>query len=433
MPSLKSLFTGVSLCCAIVPFTAPAQAAENPLRNLQDWLYDNHRAELNGFAEMRTGLRTDRDLDEKDASINEARLQLSLSKLLDWGTFKCKTDLVGDGVDDEKRLELRELNLLFSPMANMDVKVGRQVLTWGTGDMLFINDLFPKDWVSFFIGRDDAYLKAPTDAVKTSFFFDTASIDVVYMPVFNNSAYIDGSRLSYWNSVLGRNAGRDFIFDDHERNSFAEDDSVAMRISQNVGGVEYALYGYHGFWSTPKGLDPVAMRLTYPELAVYGGSIRTGLGRGIANVEFGYYDSLDDQNGENPYLPNSEIRVLGGYELELGQDLTGSIQYYLEYKQDYDEYVRFLPPGTQKDDEYRSLLTLRLTKLLLDQTLRLSGFAYFSSTDNDCYLRAKANYKITDQWAIEAGSNIFLGADDHTFFGQFEDNTNIFAGLRWNF
>ena len=100
---------------------------------------------------------------------------------------------------------------------------------------------------------------------------------------------------------------------------------------------------------------------------------------------------------------------------------------------DYDEYETFLPAGMKKDDEYRSLLTLRITKLLKNQTLRLSAFAYYSPTDNDSYLRAKAHYKVTDQWAVEAGGNIFLGADDHTFFGQFEDNTNIFAGLRRSF
>ena len=36
-----------------------------------------------------------------------------------------------------------------------DVKIGQQVLTWGTGDYVFLNDLFPKDYPSFFAGRSD--------------------------------------------------------------------------------------------------------------------------------------------------------------------------------------------------------------------------------------------------------------------------------------
>jgi len=48
-------------------------------------------------------------------------------------------------------------------------------------------------------------------------------------------------------------------------------------------------------------------------------------------------------------------------------------------------------------------------------------------------MRPKINYKINDQWAAEVGGNIFFGSDDHTFFGQFKDNTNVYAALRFSF
>ena len=41
--------------------------------------------------------------------------------------------------------DLRMASLTFSPADWMDVRVGRQVLTWGTGDLLFLNDLFGDD------------------------------------------------------------------------------------------------------------------------------------------------------------------------------------------------------------------------------------------------------------------------------------------------
>ena len=47
----------------------------------------------------------------------------------------------GDGF-----LDLREANFILTPASLMDVKAGRQILTWGTGNLIFINDLFPKDW-----------------------------------------------------------------------------------------------------------------------------------------------------------------------------------------------------------------------------------------------------------------------------------------------
>jgi hypothetical protein len=91
----------------------------------------------------------------------------------------------------------------------MDLKIGRQILTWGTGDLLFINDLFPKDWNSFFIGRDEEYLKAPSDGIRVSLYTKLINLDIVYTPRFDADRFIDGRRISYWNETLGRRAGRD--------------------------------------------------------------------------------------------------------------------------------------------------------------------------------------------------------------------------------
>ena len=84
-------------------------------------------------------------------------------------------------------------------------------------------------------------------------------------------------------------------------------------------------------------------------------------------------------------------------------------------------------------DENRHLFTLRLTRLLMDQNLTLSLFTFYSPSDNDTYLRPKANYKATDHWTLEAGGNIFLGEKVDTFFGQFERNSNLYAGVRYSF
>ena len=67
-----------------------------------------------------------------------------------------KLDFLQDGFDSTRYdWELREAYLKFRLPGDIDLKVGRQILTWGTGDLLFINDLFPKDWNSFLLGRDE--------------------------------------------------------------------------------------------------------------------------------------------------------------------------------------------------------------------------------------------------------------------------------------
>ncbi len=411
---------------------APAIVNGGGLEDFQTGLSDNYRTEFNGFVEARGGSRLQTDPNQNDASIGELRMQLDLSSDFDWAILKFKGDLLGDLVTEEAEADLREFNLAFSPLEMMDVKLGRQVLTWGTGDLLFINDLFPKDWESFFIGRDDEYLKAPSDALKTSFFLDAFDLDLVYVPLFNGSVYIDGSRISYWSGMQGGVVGENFIFVDDERNRVFRDDEVHLRLAKNVSGLELGVYAYHGFWKTPEGVLMAGPKLFYPGMAVGGASLRTTMLGGITNLEIGYYDSLDDREGTDPLVRNSELRLLTGFERELARDLTGGFQYYLEYMQDYDEYEQTANPASMKD-EFRHLLTVRLTKLLMNQNLRLSLFAYYSPSDEDGYLRPKFNYKVNDQLAIDGGLNWFFGAEEHTFFGQFEDASNIYAGIRWNF
>jgi len=147
--------------------------------SLPDVLDEKYGIDLYGFIEGRQGWRLQEDPYEKDISISEIRTQLDLSKDANWGIIKLKGDLVGDQVEEKVYAEVREFNVVFSPVDFMDVKLGRQTLTWGTGDLLFVNDLFPKDWKSFFIGRDDEYLKEPSDAVKISMFFDLFDFDLV--------------------------------------------------------------------------------------------------------------------------------------------------------------------------------------------------------------------------------------------------------------
>jgi len=390
--------------------------------------------ELHGFWDARGGLRTQNDPHEsKTATLGETRLQLNLFKALEWAQFRIKSDFLYDGVVEGADIDIREANALFTPFEFIDLKVGRQILTWGTGDYIFINDLFPKDYNSFFIGRDDEYLKAPSDAVKASLYTKFFNLDFVYTPQFDPDRFIDGERLSYFNPQLGRLAGEDAKIRPHKRDEWFEDDEMALRFYRNIKGYDLALYGYNGFWKSPMGFDPQTGEATFPRLSVFGLSGRGKVWKGIGNIETGYYDSRDDRSGKNPFAPNSQFRFLAGYEQELAKDFTMGVQYYLELMSDYGAYERTLPPGSHAADEYRHVITLRLTKLLMYQNLRLSLFTFYSPSEQDIYARPNIHYRITDHWSAEAGANIFFGEEDHTFFAQFKDNTNVYLGLRWSF
>jgi hypothetical protein len=381
--------------------------------------------DLHGFADMRYGIRTQSDPNKEQTTLKELRLQLSRIWYQDLFTLTARSDFVFDGVPNnhgridletgEGPIDLRELNVLFTPVRWADVKVGRQILTWGTGDLLFINDLFSKDWKSFFTGRDEEYLKAPSDALFMSFFPSFANIDVAYMPRFDSDRFVDGERLSYWGGT--DLTGTDLQTD--KPDDWFTDDEIAVRISRYMKGWNVAAYGYSGYWKTPQGFDTVSGKNTFPKLSVYGASVRGALAGGIANLEVGYYDSREDRNGTDPFVPDSQIRLLVGYEHEIIQNLTGSAQYYLE--------------NTPDTEHNRHVVTLRLTQMLMNQTLTLGLFTYWSPSDQDGYIRPSVAYKLTDNWLLETRGNFFFGKNNNTFFGQFADNNNVAMTVRYSF
>lgn len=397
---------------------------------------------VTGFWDTRAGIRVRDDPNQRTTSLGETRLQLSRAQYAGDVSFRLTADLVYDNVADGHRLQpeqgrgwldLREAYLATPLGPSMDVRAGRQVLTWGVGDLLFLNDLFPKDWNSFFAGRDVEYLKAPSDAVRVALFGDVLNLDVVYTPKFDPDRFLDNRRLSFFDPRFGRVVGRDVEFRPQRPDDWFGDDEWAFRLHRMLGGWEVAGYGYRGFWKSPEGFDPDSGQPLFPRLSAWGGSIRGPLHAGILSAETSWYRSRDDLSGTDPFVPNSQFRFLVGYEQEVIPDLTLGGQYYLERTLDFDALERNQPAGFAAPDENRHLFTLRATLLTHSQNVTWSLFTFASPSDEDAYFRGSWAWKATDEWRLTAGFNLFEGRERDTFFGQFESNSNAYLGVRYGF
>lgn len=396
---------------------------------------------LHGFVEGAYGGRFKDDLTKKDHYVlEEARFQIKGSyapSFLDkwYGDFSFKGDVYYDGYEESTYGDPRVAVLSMTPHDMIDLKIGRQILTWGTGDLVFINDLFPKDYISFFIGRDDEYLKRPSDAIKGSLFFDMFNLDLVLIPDFEPNNNIKGDRLSYYHGLEDRIVGDDVENDYKEPENKSENMEAALRLYKNINGMEAALYLFDGFYKDPVGVLSASepYQFYYPELTVYGLSLRDAVFGGIGNIEAGYYYSREDKDGDNPVVENSSFKALAGYSKDMGGDFKVGIQYQFEKILDYDEYEDNFPGGSGKADEHRHLWTLRLTKLAMNQNLTLSLFSFYSPSDKDYHLRPQISYKFTDNLSSTIGGNVFEGEDKHTFFGQLDRNDNAYLRIRYSF
>jgi len=382
-----------------------------------------------GFVEAAGGMRTDGGSEPTGATLGEVRVRAETEWVRDGVTLTFKGDALGDAALENADLLVRDLTIRLPIGERIDLKAGRQVMTWGTGDLLFLNDLFPKDFESFFAGREDDYLKAPANAVRMTAYGDAVNVDFVWMPVFKSDVYLDGSRFSFYDPTSGRIEAPDPPLHTENPDPTPANGEFALRLFRQAGGVEYAAYGYRGFFKQPTALDDRG-RPTFAPLTVAGASLRRPLGPGLFNAEFAWYASRDDRSGRDPAVPNSQARWLLGYEREIVTNLTGSVQYYGERIQHHDQLRDTTPEGLPIADQWRTVLTARLTWRAMMDKLTLGTFVFVSPSDRDWHLRPALTWRISDAWQFSAGLNLFGGAHDWTFFGQLEENSNGYLRIR---
>lgn len=403
----------------------------------------NYSIEHNGFMEYRYGQRTRNKSNlHDDVYINEARLQFATD--IDGEGFKIETafDFLADFVAEDHSvdlesgdgwLDIRKLSLYWDINSNFDIKIGRQVITWGTGDLLFLNDQFPKDW-RYFLGRDVEYMKAPSDAMRLTFYSNPVNIDVVYVPRFDSDRYLNGERLSIYDTSQGALVGKDNPISVNKPDRWFKDDEIHLRLFKNYLNTEFTLYAYEGFYKSPSGYNPAFDEYTFTRLRTMGFSLRRPLGMGIVNLEFSDWSSLDDKDGTNALIKNGETRYTVGYEFEAAKELTIGMQYYNERTKDYENYKASLAENSIQARKNRELLTLRVTKLLMSQNLKLGLFSYMQPANDDFYVHANVNYKVDDSWSTEVGTTLFYNEDEiYAQFGQLEENTHVYGMVRYSF
>ena len=303
---------------------------------------------VGGFVEANQAIRVEKNpalgdgsFSERSYPRSELRAQVTIRGTGEHEEFFLRADLVSDATAAARSMvDLREAYIKMRLSNWLDMKLGRQVATWGTGDLVFANDLFAKDWEAFFTALNDSYLKAPQDLLRLTAYAQGVAIDVAGSPYFTPDHLPMGGRMSVYDPIIGEAvlAGAMSPVIEPPRN--LGHGEVFLRASGAVGSSEIALYGYTGFWPTPQGVTVSAGYpvLHYPRLQAIGSSARGPIGSFMSHAEIAYYRSGSDANGEDPLIANSQIRGFAGTERSFGKEWTVAAQYYAEWMMDYPGY-----------------------------------------------------------------------------------------------
>ena len=410
------------------------------------WIYRTTAAlaedlSINGFLQTNYSVRLNDD-NPKNAKqgnliLGEERIQLKSSFYPPKSKvgFFVKSDFFHDWVAERWAFDFREGYMDYN-LDKFGFRIGRQIITWGVGDLLFINDVFPKDWEALYSGRPLEYLKIGVDSVKLDIYSDIVSIEAVAIPFFEADDLPSAGRFHVFDpypNIQNRKTDKpDSAFEKFGNMEYA------LRLYRYIGDFDISAYAYKGFFNSP-GMkadnfnSPSTISHFYPELAVYGLSAQRNALGGVVSAEYGYYDSLDDRSGKDPGINNSQSRFLIGYQKAFPGDLTVGIQYYGELMHKYSRYKNNLPVTFAKRKQLHQYITLRLTKLLRYQTLKLSSFTFYSPDEKDFLIIPEASYNLTDDLLGVIGMNIFAGVDDNTTFGQHKKDSNIYVTVRYSF
>lgn len=406
--------------------------------------------EFTGFAEIEQGANISGTGPHAQAGDNyvmaNRRLRLKTSKTSDKGGVYAKVDFVKDDIINETYIDIRELRLQYTPFDWMDLSIGRQVSTWGVADMLFINDLFPKNWVANFQGRDMEMLKDTADSLRITNYFGGNTLDMVYTPQFSPDTTPTGCYFNAYDPNSGTIAMNNSTCSstktaDKKDRDF-QNGEFAAQLKRDMIGQQVALYYYHGFWKQPKGLDVSGgagnYAPFYPKLDVYGASTEGQIGPGIFSAEYGYYDSKDDSEGNNAFIENSLMKYLLGYKVDLNANWSVGAQWYQEWMQDYDQYeesMQMMPNYKYRKKEFQNTYTVRVTFKAQQETLWVNLFTYIRPEDKDSFTKLDVTKKLDNNFSITAGVNIFTGEDNYTDrdFGMLRNDDNAFIRAKYTF
>lgn len=379
-------------------FSALLLSASTAFSNDEQWdnWDDNSQSPwtVSSFGEVKVG----RFIQQTNNRFSAKEILLRLNTELVKSTYQVnfKGDARYSIIKSQWQNKVREFNITLdlaninnelinnSWLNNLSLKAGRQSLSWGVGDFIFLNDLYPKDWQAFFNGADTQYLKKTSDAIKLSYFFETLNVDIVYQP----------------------NIKVDSLYHPVIPNSSPNEASVNIRAYWSYKQIDYAFYASDGWLNTP--------RITHGQLEYWsrksiGASLITPLASGLFKAEYSHYTLKNSLN-----LHHTQQRWLLGFERELLPRLQLSLQAYLE--QDSQSF----------DLNNRQLLTGALAYQSQDSYWNSQLMLFHSPNHHDNYLRITTSYRYNDEITL-SGSFNNLNGDSRSFFGQLSniDNASI--------
>ena len=391
------------------------------------------QVDVSGFVRTYEGV----NVETGDFSIIQQTLNLNFERRGDKVAFKANPMMYLYNADSLS-FNMREIymDMYFE---NFDLRLGKQQIVWGKADGVFITDIITPLNLSEFLLPDFDEIRTGVIAAKLDYYVGNGTIEAIIIPQFTPTIRPDEN--SIWYIQPDFPAPATFDWSKSTINPSLENTELFLKYSAITSKIDFDLMGGYTWDDNPamhvqKEFDmssgsPVLTGLNitpqHHRLTVAGGSFSSEIKGVILRGEAAYYDGkyfqTEDPIAKDALIQKNYLNYVFGLDFSIG-GVKMSGQFIQKYILDYNDFMI--------ENEMLNTATFLARYDMLRETLHLELFSYIGLTNEDALIRPKITYDFDDSFSILLGGNIFVG-DEAGQFGQYQDNTMIYAKVKYNF
>ena len=364
---------------------------------------DSLRVGVKGFVDTYHALRTESPNDWM-SSRTRVRGEVTLEKG-HTGAFVSANLVYNAILKDRTGFQLREAYAYYSD-EHWDLRAGRQIIAWGVADGLRLTDIIsPMDYTEF-LAQDYDDIRIPVGGLRLRYSREKWCAELVAVPV-SSFFELPTDTENPWS--VGP-----IPISDEPSHRFCNME-YGGRLSFFLSGIDFSLSALHTWNKMPVVCGGMGQ---YRRMTMLGADCSLPLGRFVLRGEVAEY--LDEaQASVNQEVPRAaSTNALLGIDWYAGYDWSLSAQYAHKY----------VASGEHRNS---GLVTFRISKDLLRNTLALQTFAYIDVTNGGIYNRLSADYALNDQLHATLGYDYFHA--DRGSFTIYDHNSEIFVKLKYGF
>lgn len=379
--------------------------------------------QLNGFVDTYHAVQTEHP---HDFTTSRTRLRAELRVNYENAYLFTSLNGVHNSIlEDRTGVQLQEAYFNYSN-SFLEIRAGRQIVVWGVADGLRVTDLIsPVDYTEF-MSSDYDDMRMAVDGFRIKYPGERMNAEVVYVPVPRYFQMPLGED-NPWRPNLPEKAGLDFP---EGPDAKFKNGDFGTRVSFFLSNLDFSISALHTHNQSPVSvvepvsIDSVVIHGIHETMTMIGGDLSMPIGEFVLRAEIAEYfgEALGYANNLD-YARKNTFNALGGIDWYAGDNWTFMVQYLHKYIAGYSHNL-----AAEKNS---SEMTFRISKELLNNTLKLSLYGVFDIDNLGYYGRASGDYSVTDQVMISLGYDHFGGKRGQ--LAGYKKNREIWAKAKYYF